>query len=470
VVRWRMAGTWVLSALCVAALGACATRTAYEAPELVKPAGWQNGASPLATASAAASSASAPAAWWQPLNDPTLDQQIRQALARNNNLAQTVLKAQRARLSAGQAASNQLPSVSAQGSSSISRRAGTDGSTRTHTATLAASWELDLWGRLASLRDVADFEAQATDEDRAAAALSLSASVANAYWQLAYLNQRVDSSAQSLAYARQTLALVKAQYGAGSVSGLELAQATQALATQEASHTQWLRQRVEARHALALLMDGPPGGLPGGTSGVAVADPARLPDGALPQVAAGLPAEVLTRRPDLRAAELRLRKTLATVDATRVGYFPALTLTGSVGGTSSSLTQVLDNPVSTLGAGLVLPFIQWRDMQRNVAIAQTDHDSAVLAYRQSWYQALADVENALSARQQYEDQGVQLQVALDAAQTAERLSEVRYRAGSVPLKTWLDAQETRRQAEVSLAANRLSRLNAWVSLIQSLGG
>jgi outer membrane protein TolC len=217
-------------------------------------------------------------------------------------------------------------------------------------------------------------------------------------------------------------------------------------------------------------MDGPPGGLPGGTSGVAVADPARLPDGALPQVAAGLPAEVLTRRPDLRAAELRLRKTLATVDATRVGYFPALTLTGSVGGTSSSLTQVLDNPVSTLGAGLVLPFIQWRDMQRNVAIAQTDHDSAVLAYRQSWYQALADVENALSARQQYEDQGVQLQVALDAAQTAERLSEVRYRAGSVPLKTWLDAQETRRQAEVSLAANRLSRLNAWVSLIQSLGG
>jgi NodT family efflux transporter outer membrane factor (OMF) lipoprotein len=457
----------------MAALSGCATRSAYEVPKLVKPDAWQagqpgaaTGAAPASVQAGAPANSAEPRPWWLALNDPALDQQVRQALARNNGLAQSVIKAQRARLSAGQAASDQLPTVTAKGTSTVSRTAGTDGTTRTHSATLAASWELDLWGRLASLRDVADFEAQATDEDRAAAALSLSGSVANAYWQLAYLNQRVDSSAQSLAYIRQTLQLVKAQHQAGSVSGLEVAQATQALAAQEASHADWLRQRAAARNTLAVLMDGPPGATPG----VVAADPARLPDTALPDVPSGLPAEVLTRRPDLRAAELRLRKTLATVDATRVGYYPALTLTGSVGGTSSSLTQVLDNPISTLGAGLVLPFIQWRDMQRSVDIAQTDYEYAVRGFRQSWYQALADVETALSARQQYAQQGLQLRVALDAAQAGERLSEARYRAGSVALKTWLDAQETRRQAELNLAANRLNQLNTWVGLVQSLGG
>jgi len=183
-----------------------------------------------------------------------------------------------------------------------------------------------------------------------------------------------------------------------------------------------------------------------------------------------LPAQLLTRRPDLRAAELRLRKTLANGDATRTAYYPTLSLTGSLVGSSNSLSQVLDNPVATLGAGLVLPFIQWRDMQRASDIAQLDYEAAVIAYRQSWYQALADVENALSARQQYDDQGSLLQTALDAARQAERLAEVRYRAGSTPLKTWLDAQETRRQAELSLAANRLNRLNAWVTVVQTLGG
>jgi outer membrane protein TolC len=158
------------------------------------------------------------------------------------------------------------------------------------------------------------------------------------------------------------------------------------------------------------------------------------------------------------------------VDATRNAFYPTLTLTGSVGGSSTALSHVLSDPVGTLGAGLALPFVQWRDMQRSVAISQADYDSAVLGYRQTWYQALADVENALSARVQYEDQGAKLLQAVQAAQTAERLSEARYRAGAVPLKTWLDAQETRRQAENNLAQNRLNRLGALVTLYQTLGG
>ena len=295
------------------------------------------------------------------------------------------------------------------------------------------------------------------------AALSLSVTVAQLYWQLAYLNQRVEASEQSIAYARETLRLVRAQYEAGAVSGLEIAQATQSLASQEAAHTQWLQQRVEARNALSILFDGPPGVQ-------AQDDDRRLSQAELPPVSAGLPASLLTRRPDLQASELRLRKTLATVDATRRSYYPTLTLTGGVGSSSSALSEVLRNPVGTLGAGLLLPFIQWRDMERNVAISQTDHELAVVAYRQAWYQALSDVEDALSAQQQYEAQGVQLTTAAQAARQAERLNEARYRAGAVPLKSWLDAQESRRQAENNLAQNQLNRLLNRATLFQALGG
>ena len=440
-------------ALAVAMLSACASTSDYQRPQVKVPDGWQQGA---------ATPGEALTPWWHGLNDPALTQLIQDALARNNNLAQAAIKVRRAQLVAGQAASDQLPSVKVTGSSTASRQLDGGPTTRLSSATAAASWEVDLWGRLAALRNAADWEAQASEQDRQAAAMSLVGTVANLYWQVAYLNQRVEASQQSIEYARRTLQLVEAQYRAGATSGLEVAQATQALAAQEASHTQWLLQRVQARNALAILLDGPPE--------VALQESLRLPDGALPPVQAGAPASLLTRRPDLRAAEWRLRKSLATVDATRSSFYPTLSLTGSVGGSSEALSRVLSDPVGALGAGLVLPFVQWRDMQRSVAISQADYEVAVLGYRQSWYQALADVENALSARLQYENQGIGLATAVKAAQDGERLSEARYRAGSVPLKTWLDAQETRRQAENNLAANRLNRLGALVSLYQAVGG
>ena len=442
------------------ALSGCATHSAYEQPTVQVPGAWQQGQGQGQGAALAAPASLSP--WWPALQDPVLTQLIDDALARNNNLAQAAIKVRRAQLVAGQAASDRLPGISVRGSTNASQAIDGGTTTRSHSLSASASWEVDLWNRLGALRDAAEWEAQATEQDRQAAAMALVGTVASQYWQVVYLNQRVAASEQSIANARQTLKLVQGQYSVGSVSGLEVAQATQALASQEAAHTQWLQQRVQARNALAILFDGPPG--------VALNETMRLPEGVLPAVAAGLPASLLTRRPDLRASELRLRKSLASVDATRASFYPSLTLTGSVGGSSSALSDVLRDPIGTLGAGLLLPFVQWRDMGRSVAISEADHEIAVRGYRQTWYEALADVENALSARVQYEDQGARLDEALQAAQKSERLAEARYRAGATALKTWLDAQETRRQAENSLAQNRLNRLNALATLYQSLGG
>jgi NodT family efflux transporter outer membrane factor (OMF) lipoprotein len=447
--KWRLQPI----VLAVVLLGGCASQSTYQRPQVAVPASWQQGAG---------QSSDVLSPWWRDFNDPVLTKLIQDALSKNNNLAQAAVKVRRAQLVAGNAASDQLPTVTLKGASSASRAVDGGSTTRTNSVTAAASWEIDLWGRLAALRNVADWEAQATEEDRRAAELSMVGTVAKLYWQVAYLNQRVLASQQSIDYARQTLKLVEGQYKAGATSALEVAQARQTLAAQEASHTQWLSQRVEARNALAILFDGPPG--------VTMDESHLLPEGALPEVQAGLPASLLNRRPDLRAAELRLRETLATVDATRAGYYPTLSLTGSLGTSSTALSDVLSNPIATLGAGLALPFIQWRDMQRNVDISKADYEIAVLGYRQSWYTALSDVENALSSRVQYEAQGVQLKLAVDAAREAERLAEIRYRSGSVALSIWLDAEETRRTAENNLALNRYNRLTALVTLYESLGG
>jgi hypothetical protein len=246
------------------------------------------------------------------------------------------------------------------------KRGGAAGSASTSLVSL--SYELDLWGRLSAQRSAADWELKATESDRQATALALVGTTAGLYWRTGYLNQRIALSEAGMEDGRRILALVRVKYAAGAVSGLDVAQAGQNLATQEAAHTQLLQQRVEARNALAILFDQPPEPM--------AVEPPRLPDIALPAIDAGVPARLLGRRPDLRAAEQRLRAALANVDATRTGFYPALSLTGSLGTSSSALGELLKNPVATLGAGLALPFLQWNTARLSVGVSQAQYEEA----------------------------------------------------------------------------------------------
>jgi outer membrane protein TolC len=195
-----------------------------------------------------------------------------------------------------------------------------------------------------------------------------------------------------------------------------------------------------------------------------------LPRAPLPAVAAGLPAELLLRRPDMRAARLRLRQDLAEVDATRASYLPQLTLTGSLGTASVALTDLLSNPVGALGAGLVLPFLNFNEMRLATEVSRTQFEQDVVNYRQTLYQALSEVENALSARRNLAVQQQRLENTLAAARQAEQLFETRYREGAEALQSWIDAQEDRRAAEENLLQNRLDQLTNQVTLYQALGG
>ncbi|XID75490.1 efflux transporter outer membrane subunit [Alkanindiges sp. WGS2144] len=451
-----------VSVLSVSLLVGCSAivRTPYQQPAVQIPAQY----SQPGQATQAVHIAQLEDHWWTIFNDAELNSLVERALAANNNLAVAGLRLRQAREQAGLTANQQFPRVNASGSASHQVEL-SNGSDRSGGLNLSGSvsYAVDLWGKLANQTEAARWEAAATAQDLQSTAQTLVGTVCNLYWQLAYLNERIASSEASIANSRKLFQLVQAQYRAGAVSGLELAQAEQSLVGQEASQSQLIQQRVEARNALATLFDVPPAQL-------VFKEPQHLGTLNLPAIDAGLPAELLSRRPDLAAAELRLRKVLASKDATTASYYPSFSLTGSLGSSSTSLTELLKNPALTLGAGVSLPFLQYNDMQRNLAISELEYQAAIINFRQSLYSALTDVENALSNKTQLQTQASAQERTLSLAQRTEQLNEVRYRAGAVALKQWIDAQEARRNTQNSLLQIQLNQLGNMVTLMQSLGG
>ncbi|MDQ7990974.1 MAG: efflux transporter outer membrane subunit [Candidatus Dactylopiibacterium sp.] len=457
--------------LAALALGGCAsfTRSEYQPPALEQPAAWRTPADASAPAATSTATPVSRQRWWESFGDATLDARIDEALARNTDLAAAALRQQRARLQAGLSETALWPTLGASAGESLSQplRATEANNhdtslSRSFSTRLSLSWAADLWGKLARTRDAAEWEARATAEDRDAAELSLTGNVATLYWKLAWLNERIALAEQNLRASEQTRALTQRRFEAGAVGRLDTLSAEQDIASQRSSLVALRQQLEETRNAFALLFDGSPQRR--------FEEPARLPVTPLPPVSAGLPASLLAARPDLRAAELRLRGTLASGDATRAGYYPDLTLTAGLGASSERLRDVLSNPVASLAAELAFPFLNWRQMQLNTAVARADYELAVVSFRQTFHTALGDVENALSARQQYVAQGEQLALSLTAAREIERINETRYRAGAIPLQTWLDAQQARRSAEAAAADNRYNQLASQATLNLALGG
>ena len=402
--------------------------------------------------------------WWTLFQDSQLNHLVEQVLATNNDLAVAGITLQQARLQAGLAADKQGLRTNSSASTGHNYDLGSSNdSDRGLSANIGVSYELDLFGKLAHQTEAAKWEALASEQDLQATAQSLVGTTAKLYWQLGYLNERYQTVQQNLASTQKIYDLVQSQYQAGAVSGLDLTQAEQSVQSQKSSLSQIEQQRVETRTALAVLLHEP-------VQQLQLTEPSQLPQSALPEINAGLPADILSRRPDLQAAELRLRKALANKDATKASYYPSLNLTSSLGAASTSLAQLLQNPALSLGASLSLPFLQYNDMKKDIKISDLEYEKTITQYRQTLYQAFADVENALSNRTQL-DQQVQLQQRnLELADKTERLTEVRYRNGAIALKNLLDAQETTRNARLNLVETKQNQYNAYVTLMQALGG
>ena len=458
--------TALLFAAITASLAGCATPGVNPAADIHVPAAYGQHSTPTETQSLQVTAPPADIAadaWWRGFNNAQLDALIDQVLASNTDLAVAGLRLERARLQAGLASADLWPNANGSVGVSGNRRIDTgDDWSEGYNASISLGWELDLWGKLRAQRDIARWEAEATAADLQNTALLLVSQTAELYWQIGYLNLAISTGQANLERLQRIVQLVDVQYRAGHVSMLEVRQAAQNLQSQKAAQAQLEQQRVEARNALTVLLDGQPW---------PVEREAQNLDGfALPGVAAGLPAQLLARRPDLRAAELRLRQALKQIKVTATSYYPTLSLSGSVGGSSPDLADVLANPVASLGAGLSLPFLRFRQMQLNIASSDLAYQIAANQFRDTLYSALAEVDNALSAHDKLSVQLAASQASYQHAVEIERLYEVRYRAGATDLRNWLDAQQTRRNAELSLAQARRSVLVNQTTLYKALGG
>ncbi|EIZ2110520.1 TolC family protein [Salmonella enterica] len=400
---------------------------------------------------------------WRDFHDPVLDKWLQQVIISNNDLAVAVLRVYRARLEADRAGISTAPGISA----TLNTGAGTaldkvSPVTRNSSASISTGYEADLWGKLARQRDAAEWARQATEQDLQSARLALLANASNNYWRLGFISQQLTVLHQSTDYARETLRLADARHRAGSISSLDVVNAGQNVLAQENRLTALRRDRLQALNEQALLLGVPPGS--------PVVEPSGLPTGPLPEINSHIPVSVLGRRPDVRAKELRLREALAGVDIKRTAYYPAFSLTGSLGTTSTALLAFLRNPTGSVGAALSLPFLEWRQMAVDIRIARNDYEQRVLEFRQSLYKAMTDIDDALTQRTQLTAQETHLRAALGLALQSERLNEVRYRQGAVPVTFWLDAQEQRRQAELALLENRFSQYRNLTQIWLEFGG
>ena len=401
--------------------------------------------------------------WWRAFGSDELERLVVEAGATNLDLAGAVARVEQARAGARMAGAMLWPEivagvdVSRQGSLKGDRRVNATG----YGVLLDASYEVDLWGGNRAGHDAALADLRASAFERDAMELAVTAAVAVAWLEAVALRQRTDIAERNLQSAERLLALVESRGRAGAAAPLELAQQRGLVAAQRRVLAALRQQDEDARTELAVLL---------GRTGEIGIGLETLGPLAVPAIGAGLPSELLVRRPDVARAEALLAAADADVAVARAAMLPSLTLSGSVGTEGDRLRRALDNPLYVLAAGLTAPIFNAGRLAAGRDLAVARRQELVAGYRQAIIDAFADVEVALNAAVRLDAQAAFQAEELTQAQRALALAESRYGAGAETLLTLLDAQRTLYAAQDAAVQIKLARLVASVSLYKALGG
>ena len=400
--------------------------------------------------------------WWQPFADPVLDDLVARAMAANTTVQAAAARLAQARAALGSAQGARAPQVGL--AAGASRGADpTVAATTQYSAGLNLAYELDLGGRLLHERNAAALDVQAREQLLADARLLVQANVARGYLALRALDAEREIVKGTVAAYAETLALTEKRARAGDVADLDVARVRAEGAANEAEALALDRRRVELETALAVLLGEP-------------ASQFSLPPTpwttALPVVPAGLPSELLQRRPDLAAARSQVDAARARVGEARAAWWPNLTLTAQGGGVSSEVSNLLRSGASTWGLGLLgaLPLFDGGRREAGVAAAKAQLDGSAIAFREQFLLALKDVEDQLGALSLLQAQAEANARAVDAAGQALRLSDTRYRNGLVSQLELLDARRSELANRRAALQVRSAQYQATVGLIRALGG
>ncbi|WP_293761746.1 efflux transporter outer membrane subunit [uncultured Aquitalea sp.] len=401
--------------------------------------------------------------WWQVYHDARLDGLMDTLNRQSPSIAQAEAQYRQAQALLDQAEASLWPSLGLNAAKSRGVSSAGGAVENQYNLSLAASWEVDLWGSVRRAVEAGQAKQSASAAQLAAARLSAQAQLATAYLQLVTADEQLRQLRESESLLKASLDITRNQFNAGIVSDASVAQAESQWKTAQAAVVDKQLTRAQLEHAVAAALGENP-------SSFSLPQASGLPR--LPQIPPGLPSTLLERRPDIAAAERAVAQANAQIGIAKAAYFPTLTLGASGGYKSSSFADwvSLPNRIWSVGPQLALSLFDAGLRRAQTAQAIAAYDASVASYRQTVLSAFQSVEDNLSAQGLLAEEAGHQQAALEAARRAETITANQYRAGTVGYLNLLTAQNSRISAENALWTLKNRQYVASVSLISAIGG
>ena len=446
-------------------LSGCAVGPNYKRPTVSVPTDYRDSMpSPTAPGSSLGNEK-----WWDVYQDPVLADLIHTALQQNYDVRIAAARVLEAQAQLGITRANQFPSASVGADIFSQQNAKTSNQFPPYQVNagqlnLSVIWNLDFWGKYRRQTEAARAQMLASEWGQRAVISSLVANVATAYFQLRALDSEIEISKRTLGSRQQSLQLTKVLETHGSASDLDVSQSEQLVYTASESIPDLERQIRQQENLLSILLGDNPGSISRGQA---------LTEQPVPEaVPAGLPSELLERRPDVRQAEEIIVAANAQIGVAKASFFPSISLTGAGGLESNALNRFINAPSQTWFGALSVaqPVFQAGALRSGLRLTRAQYQEAVLAYQQTVQNSLEQVSNALIAYQKDRDFRGQQELLTQAAQRSDQLSLVLYQHGGASYLQVLTNETNYFSAELNLVQAQLNERLALVQLYQALGG
>ena len=406
--------------------------------------------------------------WWTVFQDQQLQALIREALSNNYDLRIAAIRVLEAQAALGITRADQFPNLYAGVSASNERFAQTRITPEFETSpiqvNLSLAWELDFWGKYRRATEAARADVLATEWGGKAVASSLVSNVASAYFQLLELDLEMEISKRTLDSRKESLRLVEIRATGGNTSLMDVRQSEQLVYTAAAAIPDLERRIEQQENFISILLGRNPAPVVRGTPLVSNVIP--------PSVPAGLPSQLLERRPDIHSAEEQLVAANARIGVAKAAYFPQITLTAVGGYQSQALTNLFTGPAGlwNFGGQLLQPIFTAGKIRSNVRLTEAQEQEALLVYQQTIQQAFREVSDSLIAYRKNQEFRAQEELLTRSAEDATRLADSRYRGGVTSYLEVLDSDTRYFDAQIGLAQAQLDERLAMVQVYNALGG
>ena len=446
-------------------IAGCSVGPNYHRPVVQPPAAYRDLSQNPQVQAQAASYADLP--WWQVFQDPQLQELIRTALKQNYDLQLATERINGARAQVAITRSNLFPQVQGNGDFSGGKEHNFQTKSNFLLLTADAAFQLDFFGRLRRATEASRAELLATEDSRQTVILTLVSDVASAYFALLQLDLQLQITRETIKTQQDSVKLTNLRVEHGVATRLDVLQAQQVLDSANAQIPDLERRIAQEENAISILLGNYPQAVPRGRP--LVEQP--LP----PEVPPGMPSSLIERRPDIREAEQVMVAANAEIGVAKAQFFPQIALTGSGGGSfgrSSAFSSLMGSQIGiwSYGAQVSQPIFTGGALRGNLRAAESQHQQALISYRQTIQRAFGDVSDALIGYEKFHQVRVRQEDTVKDLQESVRLSEMRYKGGTTTYLEVLDGQRSLFSAELTLAEARGTEYQSLVQLYRALGG